>query len=159
MSFTTADLYDAHGDKLQVAAPIFANYGGVRQFFGPIATVKVHEDNALVRQALEQDGKGQVFVVDGGGSTRCALVGDLLAALAQKNLWAGIIVYGCIRDSVAIGKIPIGVKAINTNPRKSIKKGAGDRNIPVYFADVRFTPGHFVYADEDGVLVSETALL
>jgi regulator of ribonuclease activity A len=158
MSFTTADLYDDHGDKVQVAAPIFYNYGGAARFSGPIATVRVHEDNALVRQTLDQDGKGQVLIVDGGGSVRCALVGDLLAALAQKNNWAGIIVYGCIRDSVEIGKIAIGVKAMNTNPRKSVKKGAGEMNIPVHFADVTFKPGHFVYADEDGVLVSELAL-
>ena len=158
MNFVTADLYDDHGDKLQVASPIFSNYGGTRRFFGPIATVKVHEDNALVRQTLEQDGKGQVLIVDGGGSLRCALVGDLLVALALKNNWAGLIVYGCIRDSVEIGKIAVGVKAMNTNPRKSIKKGAGDMNIPVHFVDVTFTPGHFVYADEDGVLVSDTAL-
>ena len=158
MSFTTADLYDEHSADVQVALPMFRDYGGIRQFSGPIATVKVHEDNVLVREALEQPGEGRVLVVDGGGSMRCALVGDLLAYLGQKNGWAGIIVYGCIRDSAEISKIAIGIKAMATNPRKSVKKGAGDREIRVRFADVTFVPAHFVYADEDGVLVAETRL-
>ena len=136
MTFTTADLYDRHSAEVQVALPMFRDYGGVRCFSGAISTVKVHEDNVLVREALEQPGDGRVLVVDGGGSMRCALVGDLLAYLGQKNGWAGILVYGCIRDSVEISRIAIGVKAMATNPRKSVKKGAGDRDIPVHFADV-----------------------
>lgn len=158
MSFNTADLYDHHSTEVQVALPMFRDYGGLTHFSGPISTVKVHEDNVLVREALEQPGEGRVLVVDGGGSMRCALVGDLLAYLGQKNGWAGIIVYGCIRDSAEIAKIAIGVKAMATNPRKSVKKGAGDRDIPVRFADVSFVPGHYLYADEDGILVAEKQL-
>lgn len=154
MSLSTADICDQHEDRVRVATPMFFDYGGVRRFSGPISTVKVHEDNTLVRAVLEEPGAGRVLVVDGGGSLRCALVGDALAKLGQTNGWAGIVVYGCIRDSVAIARIRIGVKALTTNPRKSVKKGAGDREIPVAFAGVSFSPGHYLYADEDGILVA-----
>jgi regulator of ribonuclease activity A len=158
MTLATADLYDTHGDELRVLAPIFKDYGGRAEFHGKVATVKVHEDNALVRAALEERGDGRVLVVDGGGSLRCALVGDVLAALGATNGWSGILVYGCIRDSAQIGKTDIGVKAIATNPRKSIKKGAGDRDIAVRFAEVLITPGDYLYADRDGVVLSENKL-
>jgi regulator of ribonuclease activity A len=154
----TADLCDAYSEQVQVAAPLFRDYGGTRAFGGPIATVKVHEDNVLVRQALEEPGVGRVLVVDGGGSLRCALVGDNLAALAQRNGWAGIIVYGCIRDARAIGQIALGLKALATHPRKSIKRGAGQRDEAVMFAEVEFAPGHYVYADEDGIIVANQPL-
>jgi len=158
MSFATADLYDQHEHRLQVLEPILSDYGGQRRFSGPIATVKVFEDNGLVRAALEEPGGGKVLVVDGGGSLRCALVGDKLTELASRNGWGGLVVYGSIRDAAAIAKIPIGLKAVNTTPRKSAKRGAGDRDIPVQFAGVTFTPDWFLYADEDGVLVSEQPL-
>lgn len=158
MVFKTTDLCDAHDGKLRVLTPMFRSYGANIAFSGQIATVKVHEDNALVRQALSQDGRGKVLVVDGGGSMRCALVGDQLAELAHRNGWQGIVVYGCIRDSAAINRISIGVRALNANPLKSLKKGAGDSNVPVTFGGVTFTPGHYLYADEDGIVVSESAL-
>lgn len=158
MTFTTADLYDEYGDKLQVALPMLRDYGGKKVFHGPVSTVKVHEDNSLVRAALEEKGEGRVLVVDGGESIRCALVGDILAQLGKDNGWAGIIVSGCIRDSAVIANIGIGVKAIGTNPRKSVKKGAGDRDIPVSFSGVTFSPGDYVYADEDGILISPEKL-
>lgn len=132
---------------------MFRDFGGQTTFFGPIATVKVHEDNALVRQALEEPGRGRVLVVDGGGSLRCALVGDRLAALALDNGWTGIIVNGCIRDSAAIAEIAVGVKALATHPQKSIKRGEGVRDLAVTFAGVTFTPGQVVYADADGVVI------
>jgi regulator of ribonuclease activity A len=158
MRIQTADLCDQHA-AIQVAEPIFNDYGGARAFGGPIATVKVSEDNVLVRTALEAVGAGRVLVVDGGGSLRCALVGDQLASLAQANGWAGIVVYGCIRDSRALAEIAIGVKALNTHPLKSAKRGAGERDVPVSFAGLTFIPGHFLYADEDGMVVSERALI
>jgi regulator of ribonuclease activity A len=158
MSFTTPDLYDAHERDVRVAEPLFRNYGGAARFSGPVATLKLYEDNSLVRTALEERGSGRVLVIDGGGSLRCALVGDQLAVLAKKNGWAGIIVNGCIRDSAEIGRLDIGVKALNTNPRKSVKRGAGDRDIPVTFAGVTFNPGDHVYADEDGLLVAAEKL-
>lgn len=154
----TADLYDEHGESLRVLAPLFRDYGGKRAFAGPVATLKVHEDNSLVRAALESPGDGRVLVVDGGGSLRCALVGDNLAKLGVDNGWAGIIVYGCIRDAVPIAELDIGVKALATNPRKSVKKGEGDRDVVVRFADVVIEPGDYVYADEDGVVVATRRL-
>ncbi|MGH8750174.1 MAG: ribonuclease E activity regulator RraA [Burkholderiales bacterium] len=158
MDFKTADLCDRHEGKFKVLAPLLQHYGGARAFSGVIATVKVHEDNVLVRSALAQAGTGKVLVVDGGGSLRCALAGDLLAQLALENGWRGIIVYGCIRDSQAIAQMPLGMLALNTHPQKSVKKGAGGTNIPVTFGGVTFTPGHYIYADADGVLVAEKAL-
>lgn len=158
MSFATADLCDQHDDKIKVAEPIFRAYGASLSFAGRIATVKIFEDNVLVRQALADQGEGRVLVVDGGGSLRCALVGDQLAVLARDNGWTGLLVYGCIRDSAAINELPIGVRALATHPLKSIKKGAGDRNIPVTFAGVTFVPGQHLYADGDGVIVSPVDL-
>ena len=154
MTFATADLYDLHEDTVQVALPLFRDYGGRRVFCGQIATVKVFEDNSLVRAALAQEGNGRVLIVDGGESMRCALVGDILAQLGKDNGWQGIIVSGCIRDSSVIATIDIGVKALGTNPRKSVKKGVGDKDVPVIFAGATFTPGEYVYADTDGILVS-----
>ncbi len=158
MQVQIADLCDEFPSEVCVADPLFTDYGGVRAFCGPIATVKVHEDNMLVRQAIEEAGDGRVLVIDGGGSLRCALVGDKLAAMAHANGWAGLVVSGAIRDSQAIAGIAIGVKALNTNPFRSVKKGAGDRDLAVTFAGVTFVPGHWLYADADGVIVAGRAL-
>ncbi|MFT5132093.1 MAG: regulator of ribonuclease activity A [Gammaproteobacteria bacterium] len=158
MSTATADLYDQFGDKIQVALPMFRDYGYRKIFNGTISTLKVHEDNALVRSALEEEGDGRVLVVDGGGSLRCALLGDMLAKIGLDNAWQGIIIYGCVRDSAIIAGMDIGVKALNTNPKKSIKKGIGERDIPVEFANVKFVPGDYIYADEDGILVANEKL-
>lgn len=159
MTFQTADLCDAHENRIRVLAPMFRSFGGRRAFGGAIATLKVFEDNSLVRSALEGPGQGRVLVVDGGGSQRCALVGDQLALLGVKNGWAGVIVYGCIRDSRPIREMDLGVFALATHPLKSIKKGVGDMDVPVTFGGVTFVPGHYVYGDEDGVIVSDVPLL
>lgn len=158
MNHNTAELCDAHSDVIQIAEPMFADFGGHLEFHGSISTVKCFEDNSLVRAALETPGDGGVLVVDGGASMRCALVGDQLAALAHRNGWRGIIVYGCIRDSFAIGEIAVGVKALDTHPLRSLKKGAGERDVPVRFAGITFTPGEFVYADTDGIIAAATEL-
>ena len=157
--FQTADLYDEHGNTLQIATPVFKDYGQKNCFGGQIVTVKCHEDNSLVRETLGSDGTGKVLVVDGGGSLRCALVGDRLAQKAIDNGWAGIIVYGCIRDSRLINEMDIGIKALNTNPTKSIKRGVGLLNETVVFAGATFKADAYVYADEDGVAVSANKLL
>lgn len=159
MDFQTTDLCDANEGKVRAVAPMFRSFGGKTRFAGPIRTLKVFEDNSLVRSTLETAGNGAVLVVDGGGSMRCAMVGDQLALLGVKNNWAGIVVYGCIRDSGPIAGMDIGVFALGTHPMKSVKKGAGDADIPVTFGGVTFTPGEYIYADEDGVIVSATALL
>lgn len=159
MDFQTTDLCDANEGKVRAVAPMFRSFGGRTRFAGPIRTLKVFEDNSLVRSTLETAGNGAVLMVDGGGSMRCAMVGDQLALLGVKNNWAGIVVYGCIRDSGPIAGMDIGVFALGTHPMKSVKKGAGDADIPVTFGGVTFTPGEYIYADEDGVIVSANALL
>ncbi len=159
IDFKTADLCDEFEQSVGVAEPLLRDYGGNTSFCGSLATVKVFEDNVLVREALETDGQGRVLVVDGGGSTRCALVGDRLAQLAYENGWTGIVVDGCIRDSEEISRIPIGVKARHAVPKKSVKRGAGERDVPVRFAGLTFTPGDYLYADPDGIIVAERDLL
>ncbi|HET7427569.1 MAG TPA: ribonuclease E activity regulator RraA [Gemmatimonadales bacterium] len=158
MTHVTADLCDEFGDEVHVAHPIFRDWGGVERFAGPIATLRVHEDNALVRQALEAAGRGRVLVVDGGGSLRTALVGGNLAALAHKNGWAGMLVHGCIRDAAELAATQVGIKALAAVPRRSAKDGAGARDVEVRFAGVTFVPGHWLYADRDGVVVAERRL-
>ena len=159
LPFTT-DLCDAHFEKLKIAEPIgFKDFGGAKNFNGKIQTLKCFEDNSFVRKALEQNGEGKVLVVDGGGSLRCALLGDMLGDLAVKNKWNGVIVYGCIRDSVAMAKLPLGVKALNVHPLKSNKRNEGQENITVHFAGIDFAPNEFVYCDEDGIVVSKETLV
>lgn len=158
MEIQTADLCDGNEGAFRVVTPMFRSFGGRHSFGGPIATLKVFEDNTLVRNTLETPGEGRVLVVDGGGSMRCALVGDQLAVLAVNNDWAGIIVYGCIRDSRAIAGMNVGVFAMGTHPQKSVKKGVGESNLTVSFGGVDFVPGEYVYADADGVLVSSNPL-
>ena len=162
--FQTADLLDQHEEaaragRVRVVEPMFSHYGGRRRFCGTISTLKVFEDNSLVRKALETAGNGRVLVIDGGGSKRCALVGDQIAQLGVKNGWAGIVVFGCIRDSAAMAGMDIGLRALDTHPLKSIKKGAGDADIPVSFGGVSFAPGEQLYADEDGIVVAPAPLL
>lgn len=156
--FPVTDLCDEFSDRLQICDPVFTDFGGRLDFGGPISTVKCFEDNTLVRAALEEPGEGKVLVVDGGGSERCALLGDNLAQLAIDNDWAGIVVYGCIRDSAEISQMDVAVKALNTHPKKSAKKGAGERDMPIRFAGVSFMPGDWLYADLDGIVVSSDEL-
>jgi regulator of ribonuclease activity A len=155
VEFTTADLCDAFPGLVQVAQPLFREYGGVAKFAGPIETLRVHEDNTLVRETLETPGRGRVLVVDGGGSLRCALVGGRLAGLAQSNGWSGVIVNGCVRDSVEIRQLRVGIRALNAVPMRGGKNGAGERGGTLSFAGVTFAPGRFIYADTDGLLVAE----
>ena len=159
MSIKTADLCDQYEAELQVLAPILTSYGGVSSFWGPIATVRVFEDNVKVREALSAEGTGRVLVVDGGGSLRCALVGDQLATKAQHNGWAGLVVYGCIRDAAEIAGIAIGVYALNTHPRRSAKHGFGESGVALRFADAAFRPGSYLYADRDGIVMAERKLV
>jgi regulator of ribonuclease activity A len=151
--FKTADLYDIHEEALQICSPLLRHYGGQRNFHGQIVTLKCFEDNSLVREQLAQPGGGRVLVVDAGGSLRCAMLGDQLARLALDNDWAGILMFGCIRDAAELAAMPLGVMALATHPRKSVKKGLGEVGGEVDFAGVKFRPGEWLYADEDGVVV------
>lgn len=163
MSFSTCDLCDDNEQALACGSivalpPIFHHYGGKQQFFGPATTLKVFEDNGIVRATLETEGHGRVLVIDGGGSLRCALVGGNLAALAVANHWAGIIVHGCIRDVNEIKQAAVGVCALGSMPVKSIKHGIGLRDLRIVIGGVAIHSGHWIYADADGILVSNDAL-
>ena len=158
MTIKTADLYDAHGDQLAVAAPIFRSYGAKPAFAGQIATLRCFEDNKSARDALNRGGAGKVLVVDGGGSLRTALVGGLIAALAVEKGWQGIVVNGCIRDSVEINGLDLGVRALGTNPTRPQKRVDGELDVAVTFAGITFRPGEWLYADEDGLVVSKEML-
>jgi regulator of ribonuclease activity A len=158
VKLATADLSDAYPNA-QVAESLFIDFGGVKAFYGPLVTVKAFEDNTVVREILEEIGAGRVLVIDGGGSMRCALVGGNLAKLGVSNGWHGLVVNGCIRDSEEIRELAIGVKALRSHPRRS-EKGlhTGHRNRPVAFAGVTFRNDQWLYADCDGIVVSEVAL-
>jgi len=149
----TTDLCDAHPD-IQICDPVFRIFGGTVRFSGPITTVKVFEDNTLIKQAVESPGEGRVLVVDGGGSLRCGLVGGNLAVSAAQNGWAGIVVYGCIRDADELAEQPLGVRALGAFPRKS-ERGlhSGQTGRTVVFAGVVFREGEWLAADSDGVVV------
>ena len=158
MPYKTTDLCDDYSGILQIAEPIFGDFGGITSFSGAIATVKTFEDNSLVREMLESAGDGRVLVVDGGGSMRCALLGDNLAQFAMDNGWRGVVVNGCTRDAEDIGDTPLGVKALDTHPPKSVKRDYGQTDVAVTFAGITFTPGHYLYADLDGLVVSPEEL-
>lgn len=157
MPIVTPDICDDH-PEVQVVDPGFRNYGGVTAFGGPIVTVKCFEDNSLVKELVATPGQGRVMVVDGGGSYRCALLGDMLAEKAAASGWAGLIIYGCVRDVDVLGQTSLGVQALGSHPRKSNKRGVGEQDIPVTFSGVTFQPGHYVYADNNGIVVSEKPL-
>lgn len=152
---STCDISDQLHPDVQYLDPVFKCYGGKTAFSGRIVTIKCFEDNSLVEEALKMNGKGCVLVVDAGESLRCAMLGDKRASDAIKNEWEGIVVNGSIRDSVMINSMTIGIRALGVCPRKSIKKGNGKRNLTVDFSNVKFIPNHYLYADEDGVIVIE----
>lgn len=153
MTIATADLFDERGDALDSLALQLHDLGGRVAFHGPIRTVRCHRDNALVKELLATPGDGAVLVVDGGGSLESALVGDLIASSAAVNGWAGLIVHGAVRDRETLRGLPIGIKALGSNPRKSAKDGIGEVDVPVTIAGVTFAPGRHVWADADGILV------
>ncbi len=155
---STPDLCDAHENEVLVLEPIFNNYGGRGAFGGEVVTVKCFEDNSLVKEQLALPGNGRVLVVDGGGSVRRALLGDMIAESATKNGWSGVVIYGAIRDVDAIGDLDLGVQAVGVIPLKTEKRGIGDLNVPVRFAGVDINPGDYIYADNNGIIVSADSL-
>jgi regulator of ribonuclease activity A len=154
MNFTVPDICDEYLSQIQVLEPVFRSYGGRLKFRGEIITIKCFEDNSLVKETLATEGAGKVMVVDGGGSIRCALLGDILGAMAEKNGWEGLLINGCVRDVEFLKSIDIGVSALNCYPLKSKKRNEGQLNIPVRFAGVDFVPGQYLYADENGIIVA-----
>ncbi len=151
MTLSTSDLYDEHGGE--VCELQLRDFGGVSAFSGAIATVSCFEDNVLLKQRVADPGEGRVLVVDGGGSLHCALAGDSVVGLAHASGWAGLVVHGCVRDVAALGRLPIGVRALGSCPRPSGKTGRGELDVAVTFGGATFTPGALLYADEDGLLV------
>jgi len=158
MTFSTPDICDEFSDRIQVMEPLFRDFGGKRKFHGEIVTVKCYEDNSMVKSTLATDGRGKVLVVDGGGSLRCALLGDMLGAMAIENGWQGVLVYGCVRDVEILRGMELGVRALACLPLKSDKRGEGEVNVIVRFAGVSFEPGYHLYGDENGTLVASGEL-
>jgi len=158
MHYITPDLCDAYPDLVQVVEPMFSNFGGRDSFGGEIVTVKCFEDNSRVKELAELDGSGKVMVVDGGGSLRCALLGDMIAERAAHNGWQGVVIYGCVRDVDMLAQTDLGVQALASHPLRSNRRGAGDLDLAVTFAGVTFRPGEFVYADNNGIIVSPSPL-
>jgi regulator of ribonuclease activity A len=154
MEFSTADLVDAHSDVVRSCEAQFRQFGGRTRFFGPIRTIRSTEDNALIKQMLSSAGDGAVLVVDGAASLRSALVGDIIAGLGQKNGWSGLVIWGAVRDTDALARLDLGIKALGSNPWRSSKNGAGQVDVVLGFGGVEFRPGHWLYSDEDGILVS-----
>jgi regulator of ribonuclease activity A len=157
--FTTPDLYDQHGEAVRVLDPVFRDFGGRIRFAGPATTVKCFEDNSRIKEALAEPGNGRVLVVDAGGSLRCAMLGDLIAASAVEQGWAGVIIDGCVRDTEALSGMLLGIKARAATPRKSTRRGEGQRDMRIRIAGASVSPGDWVYADADGVLVAAEPLL
>lgn len=158
-NFRTADLCDEYSEELSICELEMKSYGKYRSFSGPIATVRVFEDNYLVKEALETVAEGTVVVVDGAGSRRRALMGDMLGAIAENSKVAGVIINGSVRDVADMAKQEIGVKALGTTPMTPIKQGEGERDVIVTFGGVEWIPGHYAYADEDGIVVCARKLV
>jgi regulator of ribonuclease activity A len=154
---STCDLYDRHEATARVADAVFRDYGRRHRFSGEAVTVKCFEDNSRVKELLATPGKGKVLVVDGGGSLRAALMGDLIAKSAVKNEWEGVVIHGCVRDTGVLVTLDLGIKALGAIPRKTVRNGEGQTGLPITFAGLRVNPGDRIFADEDGVLVLDPA--
>jgi regulator of ribonuclease activity A len=157
-SFATSDLYDRHGEVVQVSELSFQSYGGRTAFAGRIVTAKCHEDNSRLKELLAQPGSASVLVVDGGGSLRAALLGDLIGAAAVKNGWEGVLIHGAVRDADALSRLDLGVYALGTTPRKSVRRSEGQTGLSVSFGNVLYRQDAYVYVDRDGVIVANEAL-
>ena len=158
MEYSTPDLCDLYPALVRIAEPVFRDFGGRRSFGGEVFTVKCFEDNSLVKETAGRPGRGKVMVVDGGGSVRKALLGDLIAESAMKNGWEGLVIYGAVRDADAIKGLDLGIRALASIPLKTERNGAGELNVAVTFAGVTFLPGEYVYADGTGIIVSAEPL-
>jgi regulator of ribonuclease activity A len=154
----TTDLYDDFEDIATTCSAQFRDFGGRKQFSGRIRTVQSRNDNQLFRALMDEPGEGAVAVVDGKGSTEVALIGDIIAAKAAKNGWSGVVIYGAVRDVVELAKIDLGIKALGVNPAKSVKRGEGAVDVVLHFGGARFEPGHWIYCDENGLLVAPKEL-
>jgi regulator of ribonuclease activity A len=153
MSHKTTDLCDEHGERARVLQPVFQDMGARLDFQGPALTVKCFEDNSRIKELSQTPGDGRILVVDGGGSDRCALLGDIIAEDLVKHGWGGALIFGCVRDKAVLGQLPIAIKALGVSPRKSIKRDEGQVGLAVDIAGQRIKNGDFLYADADGVII------
>ena len=158
MNFSTPDICDDFLADLQILEPLFSEYGNSEQFSGEVVTIKCFEDNTLLKKMLGTDGAGKVMVVDGGGSIRRALLGDMLAAMAVDNGWQGVLINGCVRDVEILKTINLGIRALNCHPLRSDKRNEGQLNVAVTFAGADIKPGQYLYADENGIVVANAKL-
>lgn len=158
MNFSTPDICDDFLVDLQVLEPLFSEYGNSERFSGEVVTIKCFEDNTLLKKMLGTDGTGKVMVVDGGGSIRRALLGDMLAAMAVDNGWQGVLINGCVRDVEILKTINLGIRALNCHPLRSDKRNEGQLNVAVTFAGADINPGQYLYADENGIVVANSKL-
>ena len=158
MTYSVPDICDDFPEAITVLEPIFSDFGKKCRFYGEIVTIKCFEDNSLVRDMVNTPGDGRVIIVDGGGSLRHALLGDLLAARAAENGWSGLVINGCVRDVEILRNIELGIRALNSHPLKTEKRGEGQLNLTVSFAGVRFRPGQFLYADANGMVLANGKL-
>ena len=156
---STPDLSDQFDQEVNIVQPLFTHYGGLTQAYGQITTIACFEDNSLVAEQVKSPGDGGVLVVDGGASLRCSLLGDQLVAAAIENHWSAILINGCLRDVEIISTMPLVTMALTSIPRKTVKAGKGDLNVPVSFAGVTFQPGHYLFADETGIILAKNNLL
>jgi regulator of ribonuclease activity A len=156
--WNTPDICDNFADQIRALPPVFSSFGGESSFYGEIETVKCFEDNSRVKELLNTEGRGRVLVVDGGGSLRCALIGDLIAASAVKNNWSGIVINGCCRDVHELKTMAFGVQAIAAFPIKSTRKGVGDTGLEIDMVGVTVAPGQWLYADETGIVITDKQL-
>jgi regulator of ribonuclease activity A len=159
MTDSTCDLSDEYGDLARTVAPVFRHFGQKRRFSGAAATIKCFEDNSRVKETVATPGAGRILVVDGGGSLRCALLGDMLASAALANGWAGVVIHGCVRDVAALATLDLGVMALAPHPRRSRKNGDGERDVAIDLAGTRCAPGDTLYADEDGIILIESSAI
>jgi regulator of ribonuclease activity A len=159
VTFKTADLSDANEGRVQVVLPGLKNYGGKARFHGQIVTIRSDGDNSRVRERLGEPGDGKILVIDNGALMNCAMLGDMMATKLIENNWSGVVINGCLRDSIDVGEMQIGIKALGTNPLRSVKEGRGETNIEVKFLGAVFRPGEYLYSDEDGILLASAPLL
>ncbi|MCY4427946.1 MAG: ribonuclease E activity regulator RraA [Halieaceae bacterium] len=159
VDFCTPDIADEHPEVVQAVELQFTSYGGLKRFYGPAVTVKCHEDNSLVRKVIATPGQGRIIVVDGGGSLRRALLGDVQGAAAVANGWRGLVIHGAIRDVQAMAQLDLGVFALGIVPLRTDKHGEGQSGIPVHFGGVNINSGDWIYADDNGVLLADHKLI
>lgn len=153
MTIKTTDLCDEYGDTARVLGPLFTDFGGRSEMAGPAVTIRCFEDNSRIKELSLEPGEGRILVVDGGGSDRCALLGDVIALDLVKNGWAGALIYGYVRDKAVLRDLPIAIKALGSSPRKSVKRAEGQVGIPVTFAGQTIAAGDRLYGDDDGVII------